>query len=221
MELNWDCCILCQKDTAEPLKCPLRGPLPGTSDGDKTDAYSSFLSNVEQFRAIDALPTELYFGNDETASSFASHSASWHKSCHLKFNNSKLAKAKEKANPDDSRGRKLMKRRALDVQKCFLCEGGLDQGVLHEVSTFDTDKNILTMITELNYTMLIARRVGGDLIAMEAKYHLPCLVKLRNLHRSLTRKSGNQHTTSDSFSTGLWMDQGMDLSLGNGKSRPP
>ena len=76
MELNWECCIICQKDTAEPLRCPLRGP--GTSDDDNTDAYSSFLSNVEQFRAIDALPTKLYFG---TASNFALHSTSWHKSC--------------------------------------------------------------------------------------------------------------------------------------------
>ena len=60
MELNWECCIICQKDTVEPL----RGP--GTSDGDNTDAYSSFLSNVQQFRAIDALPTKLYFGNVQT-----------------------------------------------------------------------------------------------------------------------------------------------------------
>ena len=46
MELNWDHCIICQKDTAEPLKCPLtqasgqpvpkqskRYPLHRTMDG--------------------------------------------------------------------------------------------------------------------------------------------------------------------------------------------
>jgi len=93
MELNWALCLICQKDTSEPLRCPLQ--TPGTS-GDKSHAYRSFLANVEQFRAIDNLPTKLCFGNDETATNFTSHSASWHKSCHLKFNNSKLMKATKK-----------------------------------------------------------------------------------------------------------------------------
>lgn len=60
MELNWDRCIICQKDTAEPLRCPLRRA--GTSDEDNLDAYSSFLSHVEQFRAIDDLPVKLVWG---------------------------------------------------------------------------------------------------------------------------------------------------------------
>ena len=185
MELNWDHCIICQKDTAELLRCPLRGP-----GGDQTDAYSSFLTNVEQFRAINALPTELFFGDDATASTFASNSASWHKSCYLKYNNATLARAKKKHSPDKSGGEKRMKRNAMDIEKCFLCDDGIDQGVLHEVSTFDTDKNIRTMITELNDTTLMTRIVGGDLMAMEAKYHRACLVQLRNRHRSLTRRSG-------------------------------
>jgi len=39
------------------------------------------------------------------------------------------------------------------------------------------------MITELKDTRII----GGDLIAIEAKYHLTRLVKLRNQHRGLAR----------------------------------
>ena len=88
MEPDWDKCIVCQQKTVEPLKCPLQGP--GTIEN-KTDAYRSFLANVEQFQAIGALPTNVYFEN-ESAASFTAHSASWHKSCHLKCNNSKLAK---------------------------------------------------------------------------------------------------------------------------------
>lgn len=195
MELNWDRCVICQQETAEPLKCPLLSP---GSSRDKTDAYTSFLTNVEQFRAIGALPAELYFGSDETVDNFASHSASWHKSCHLKFNNSKLAKAKKKRehNPDDEEKRHS-KRKALDVQKCFFCEKGEEEPVLHEVSTFDADKNIRDMITELNDTQLLSRIVGGDLIAMEAKYHLTCMVKLRNRYRSLTRKQNQTPEDTD------------------------
>ena len=36
-------------------------------------------------------------------------------------------------------------------------------------------------------TALLAKLEGGDLIALEAKYHLACLTKLRNHHRSLFR----------------------------------
>ena len=72
--------IIFQQNITEPLKCPLQ--CSGTSD--KTDAHKSFLMSVEQFQAINALPTSIFFGSSETPASFASHAASWHKSCHLK-----------------------------------------------------------------------------------------------------------------------------------------
>ena len=90
-ELNWKECIFCQKDTSEPLKCPLN------SRGGKTDAYSSFLANVPQFRDINVLPTSICFDSDVTASDFEMNCASWHKSYRLKFNNTKLARAKKGA----------------------------------------------------------------------------------------------------------------------------
>ena len=58
-------CIICQQETVEPLKCPLQDP--GTSE-DKTEAYWSFLANVEQFQVIGALPTNIYFENESAAS---------------------------------------------------------------------------------------------------------------------------------------------------------
>ncbi|KAK3884794.1 hypothetical protein Pcinc_010980 [Petrolisthes cinctipes] len=75
---------------------------------------------------------------------------------------------------------------------------GEEESVLHEVSTFDTDKNIRDMITELNDTQLLTRICGGDLMAMEAKYHLSCMVKLRNRHRSLIRKQSQVPDDIDS-----------------------
>ena len=53
------------------------------------------------------------------------------------------------------------------------------------------------MITELNDTKLMTRIVGGDLIATEAKYHLPCLTKLRNCHSSLTCKTDQSAEDKD------------------------
>jgi len=91
MEFDWNLCVICQEKTTESLKCPLNTHDPRC---DKADAYSSFLSNVAQFQAIGALPVKLQFACN--VEDFVTNSASWHKSCHLKFNNSKLAKAKKR-----------------------------------------------------------------------------------------------------------------------------
>ncbi|KAK3889204.1 hypothetical protein Pcinc_006775 [Petrolisthes cinctipes] len=194
MELNWSRCVICQQDTSEPLKCPLHSRDPS----DKTGVYASFLNNVEQFSVIDAVPVELLFGNNETVEKFVSHSAAWHKSCYLKFSSSKLAKAKKRTHKHDTEERRPRKRKSLEVTKCFLCEKGEEESVLHEVSTFHTDKNIRDMITELNDTQLLTRICGGDLMAMEAKYHLSCMVKLGNRHRSLIRKQSQVPDDIDS-----------------------
>ena len=45
------------------------------------------------------------------------------------------------------------------------------------------------MIKELQDIQHLSRIDGSDPIAMEAKYHLQCQVKLRNRYRSLSRKS--------------------------------
>ena len=44
------------------------------------------------------------------------------------------------------------------------------------------------MATDLQEMELLTRIEGGDLIALEAKYYLPCFVGLQNRHRSLMRQ---------------------------------
>ena len=66
--------------------------------------------------------------------------------------------------------------------------------MLHAESTFDADKNIRAMITELNDAQLLKRIVGGDLMAMEAKYHL---TKLQNRYRSHTLKTNQTPELTD------------------------
>ena len=140
------------------------------------------------------LPTELFFGQEETADGFATHSASWHKSCNLKYNNTKLSKARKKreANPEPDEQR-LRKRQAVDVQLvCIFCEKGCEAGDLRQVLTFEANNNIKRMATELKDSVLVSRITGGDLIAIEAKYHLNCLVNLRNRYRSQLRKQNRE-----------------------------
>ena len=97
--------------------------------------------------------------------------ASWHKSCHLKYSNSKLTRAKKRrANDCDESERIPIKRQAMNIKNCMFCEKGNDEGDLHQVVTFDADFNIREMIKALQDTHLLARIDGGDLIAKEAKY---------------------------------------------------
>ena len=59
---------------------------------------------------------------------------------------------------------------------------------LHEFRTLGADETIRQMAIELQETDLMARIEGGDLIALEAKYHLQCLTALWNRYHSLTRQ---------------------------------
>ncbi len=48
------------------------------------------------------------------------------------------------------------------------------------------------MALELQETDVMAKMEGGDLIALEAKYHLQCLTELRNRYRSQIRQHGQK-----------------------------
>ena len=205
MELDWNKCVICQQEKpSEPLKCPMQGP---ASSCEKRDVYSSFIANVVEFRDLTALPTSIYFRDNVSAADFETHRASWHKSCHLKFNNSKLIKARKRKakNTDDPEQRPPSKRQAVKAESCVFCAKGCEEGDLHQVSTYDANSNIQTMITVLQETELLGRVDGGDLIAKETKYHLKCLTSLRNRYRSHVRKQSQDeekaHTAEENMNT--------------------
>ena len=81
----------------------------------------------------------------------------------------------------------------MEIYSCLFCVKGHKEGELHQVSTFDADSNIRTMITELQDTQLLARI---DLIAKEMKYHFECLTALRNRYRSHVGKLNQEENIS-------------------------
>ena len=88
MVLSWDRCIICQRETKEDLRCPLRtnGNIQGASK-----AYDFFLDNALEFKKLDALPIDVSIG-DLSTGSLIENKASWHKSCHLQFSCQSLIK---------------------------------------------------------------------------------------------------------------------------------
>ena len=78
---------------------------------------------------------------------------------------------------------------------CIFCEDA--SGRLHQFSMLQSDASIRSMAKDLRDASFLAKNDGGDLIALEAKYHLSCLATLRNRHRSHVR--GVQSASEDSF----------------------
>ena len=76
-----------------------------------------------------------------------------------------------------------------DDQKCLFCDEGDKVGVLHSFTTIEADRNLRQIVNDLQDLEPLAKISGGDLIAIEAKYHMKCLSNLRNKHRSFQRKS--------------------------------
>ena len=84
--MDWTLCIVCQAKSQEVLKCPLNA----WGKGDKSKPYEAFLTSVNGFRELNQLPVPLKFGKEIDVGQVVTHKAKWHKSCHLKFSESKL-----------------------------------------------------------------------------------------------------------------------------------
>ena len=79
---------------------------------------------------------------------------------------------------------------------CLFCQqdGGTLQ--LHQFETLEDDKTLRKM------TELMARIEGGNLAALETKYHLKCLTALCNCYRSFKGKVSVQMPSANSSATG-------------------
>ena len=192
--MDWSLCILCQDpEESEPLKCPLNAP----GKGDKSIPYQTFLDRVRCFKELDVLPLPLtHFPANIEVQDLVQNKAKWHKICHLKFGQEKLEKAR-KRNATDTEAecsnrsepkRFCPPRHSLDKEKCIFCEES--SGKLHQFSTLEADSSIRAIAKDLENMSLLAKIEGGDLIALESKYHLSCLTSLRNRHRSYLRETG-------------------------------
>ena len=108
-----------------------------------------------------------------------------------------IASHRKRKLPKVEEERRLCKRKCLDAEKCIFCEQEHEIDQLSSVQTFEQDSNIRTMATDLQDVEIMAKISGGEMIAIEAKYHLSCLTKLRNRHRSFQRKLKRQTMKKD------------------------
>ena len=121
---------------------------------------------------------------------------SWHKSCRDNYNSNELERAKKKQSDveeeekgcdadgsETAQSSPIKSRRSLTpfdpkILQCFFCEKNDFASNLRLASTLELDKQVRDCTILLNDSKLITKLSTGDLIAIEAKYHAACLVKL-------------------------------------------
>ncbi len=162
------------------------------------EVYSRFLQTVADFQDLGSLPTSVIqkFNEEHNAEIFLKNEAKWYKTCHLKFAPSKLLRLQKRKlsceSVSEQHQRKSKRQKTScnpDQESCIFCSEV--SGTLHNCATMRLDHDIRKMATELQDSLLLARISGGDLITIEAKYHLNCLSTFKNKYRSAQRSQNN------------------------------
>ena len=180
---NWQFCAICQKATSEALQCP--------ADSKRSDVgagYKTLAVNIEKFAKLGCMPIELCVSRLDDGNgiekTFFANKARWHRSCYALFNSTKLKRAEKRhaTQQEDLVGGKFTRSNASVCSEntspaCFICDE-CDDRALHSVSTLGLDDRVRECASLLNDEKLIAKLSGGDLIALEAKYHTQCLSML-------------------------------------------
>ena len=118
----------------------------------------------------------------------------------LKFSKSKLTRALEKINriseqsPGVDTTEKKSKHQLRSIQDdkvCIFCSQ--TSGTLHLCSTMRLDHELHKMAEELRDTSKMSKPVGGDLVAIDAKYHNSSLTAYKKRYRSLMRTKASLH----------------------------
>ncbi|KAG1712127.1 hypothetical protein GQR58_002434 [Nymphon striatum] len=213
-EIDWITCILCQVVTKEKLTSP-------TPVG-----YKTLAEKMMQFHELDSMPIKIDIssidhGNGIEATLQTKH-AKWHKSCSLKFSTTQLVRVKERKRKSVEGQEGISKRRQnstdttdttdaiipedKESQICFLCSESKTKEKLHKVCTLLLDLRVRRVAYDLQDEKLMTFLSTGDLISLEAKYHLRCLANLYNKARKITTKDKDKDTSlasDDQTCTGI------------------
>ena len=103
----------------------------------------------------------------------------------------KAAKVENESDSSVSATSSRTTRSSLDAKKkkdcCFFCDS--DEGEMHLSATKELDAKVRRYASLIGDEKLQIKLVEGDLTAIDASYHLPCLVGLYNKVRQQTMKS--------------------------------
>ena len=111
---------------------------------------------------------------------------------------SKVDRTKERKRKQstDTSSERCSKQKLLETDDalCIFC-GKASSEKLHEYSTRNTGVSLRVMANDMQDNDLLTKVSGGDLVAIDAKYHFSCLSEYRNRHRSYLRKESKEVDT--------------------------
>lgn len=221
--IDWSLCALCQQRKSAKNKCL---QCPGNTSKKSSNPrlqYSKISERLRGFDKLNSLPFKIKLcqldEGDGISKTFIRKKAKWHRNCVLKISATRLKQLSNKRKRDEEDEgdensstpcinthqttpftRKYVKStHKPKSETCFFCGESSSEHLqeqLHDVCTFSLDARVRQCAHELADRELIAKLSEGDLIAIEAKYHLNCLNQLYNRTRSVNRQVNNESDDS-------------------------
>ena len=177
--------------------------------------------NVTAFYSIKHMPIPMHLpfmeDCDKLKDILIANSAKWHKSCNMKFSSSRLKRVISKSQTDsevDPPNKRTYTRSSnsdhvspvTDIEStCFFCNcPELYNNKLHEVMCMKVDNRVRKAAQCLQDQELLAKLSTGDLIAIEAKYHPPCILDLyHRAERRIIDDGTDVHTHNEQTCKGI------------------
>ena len=200
-DTDWDKCLFCQKETSEHLVCPSN---PTNTRKLPVNAYDTIAANLLEFHKIKFLPDNLKLtrldDGDGIRKTFQRRGATYHTSCSLRYNKTELIRStkrvlneRQSTSEEDSSSSKRFTRSNVstsDKSQCFFCNEPEKKGQsLTKAATIAIDNNVRQCAINLQDQLLLSKLSEGDMVAIDAVYHKPCLVALYNRNRLYLQKS--------------------------------
>jgi len=170
VSVDYSLCFICQSTfNTEQLACPLDGSHSGNF------SYAPVVQRLERFKQLHCL-TDVTHPHLHliTSDELEKNRGQWHTSCRKKYAQDKLLRAEERLEKLDADEPKAKLRRShFDKALCIFCEASKDEN-LHNMQTLGMDLKLRQMSSALQDDKMLVRLSEGDVIAVEAKYHLTC-----------------------------------------------
>lgn len=132
------------------------------------------------------------------------NSAKWYKHCRSKFY-SRTWKKPQPFSPTELKrsckaeghtvSKKLFKANKNDNICFFQCSSSDPSEAFHLAATNEIDSKVRICAKELNDEQILAALSKGDMVSMNTRYHLKCLVNFYNLRRTKQRDIKEHHRT--------------------------
>lgn len=184
-------CILCQKESEEQLVCPLANPVVSRRVG----VYKEIINLVSQSRAIGAAPHPDVDLPDEEL--MQQNGASWHKSCRQLYRSSAYEYAKKRTGRErlpSANRRSCRSGEPVNRNLCLFCAKETHAGD-HSFQKLSLTQEIHDKAVKLGEDRVLALLAEGDLVAIEAKYHLKCYTMFNRRYSIICK----QNTVSENL----------------------